>query len=279
MAFYLVNAGGIESAEELSGGKLKRFRAQALTMRVFNVGKGEAILLSKKKEAVLFDGGAIVKKRNELLGRALKEYVTQKEISLVSIVATHPHVDHLNALSTLLEADDPSFLAEDAVYYDNGVTMGKWLTETLGGRLNALTSSGRLTVESVTSGTHGLGPKDVEMYHFVDGPSKPKPIYKSIFTTVRYGDASFLFTGDAYMSYEEDLLESPIAGQLSADVLKVTHHGSEHGTSEDFVDRELSQRSPSPPRRTTPGISWRLKLGIASRARWCTTLTPKAGTS
>ena len=44
---------------------------------------------------------------------------------------------------------------------------------------------------------------------------------------VEYGDTSFLFTGDAEREAEEAVLDQ----DLSADVLKVGHHGSETSTS------------------------------------------------
>ena len=241
--FYFVHTDGIKRSKSPSGARLGAFRATALTMRTFNVGDGEAILLSRGAEGVLFDGGAGRKKVNEPLARALAAYLAQEKIRLRALVATHPHLDHLNALSALLAVDDPPSLAADTVLYHNGEAMGRYLSETLGARMNALSRSGRLAVEPVTTGMEGRGLAGVEMYHFVDGRSKPGPEYKSISTLAWYGSASFLFTGDAYAEYEADLLASPVGGLLRADVLKVTHHGSEHGTSQPFVDAVLPRIS------------------------------------
>ena len=47
-----------------------------------------------------------------------------------------------------------------------------------------------------------------------------------------YGDTSFLFTGDA----EKEELET-ITDNISADVLKVGHHGSTTSTTEEFLSR------------------------------------------
>ena len=68
--FYLASADQLTRAKSLKGKDLTTFHTQALEMRVFNVGAGEAILLSKAGRAVLFDGGAVVKKRNESLWHA-----------------------------------------------------------------------------------------------------------------------------------------------------------------------------------------------------------------
>ncbi len=236
MTFYFVSEGGIKRSKAPSRTALTTFERTALTMRMFNVGEGEAIVLSLGNEGVLFDGGGVVKKRNEPLGRALLAYLDAEGIALNAIVATHPHVDHLNALSTILAGDDPPSLAADAVLYHNGEEMGIWLTDTLGERMDALSGSNRLEVVPVTASAAGRGLTDVEMIHFVDGRWKPRPAYKSIFTLVWYGWASFLFTGDAYTKYENTLLASPIGALIKADVLKITHHGSDGGTGPEIAD-------------------------------------------
>lgn len=235
MTFFLVDAQSI-TPTTLSGTDLTNFNAAALTMRMFNVGEGEAILLSRGTEGILFDGGAERRKRNAPLGRALRAYLAQEKITLGALIATHPHVDHLNALETILEGNEPPSIGSEAVLYHNGETMGTWLTDTLGARLATLTATGRLEVHAVQQVQVGLGLSDVLMLHFTNGRWKPRPVYKSIFTRVWYGSASFLFTGDADSEYEDDFLDGPLKAILVVDVLKITHHGSEHGTGQAFVN-------------------------------------------
>jgi competence protein ComEC len=55
----------------------------------------------------------------------------------------------------------------------------------------------------------------------------------SVVLSVRYGESSFLFTGDLELEGQARLLESGYA--LNHDVLKVPHHGSRY-TSRDFLD-------------------------------------------
>ena len=77
---------------------------------------------------------------------------------------------------------------------------------------------------------------DVRIALFVDGRWRPRPAYRSVFMSLDYRHARFLLTGDAYHAYENSLLNSLAAAYLRCDVLKITHHGSEHGTSKDFAD-------------------------------------------
>jgi beta-lactamase superfamily II metal-dependent hydrolase len=233
--FYFVHAAGRAKVAPLTGGALQTFRANAVELRVFDVGAGEALLLSRGNRAVLFDGGAEQGRTNAPLARALVGYLTETNRQLGAIVATHPHIDHLNALAPILAEDDPLALTADAVYYHNDEALPKKLRETLQVRLMALASSGRLQVAPVTTSHAASELPGVELLHFVDGRYKPKPVYKSIWTLAWYGEASFLFTGDAYTAYEEALLASPLAGLLRADVLKITHHGSQGGTGKPFA--------------------------------------------
>ena len=59
----------------------------------------------------------------------------------------------------------------------------------------------------------------------------------SVVTRLTFGERAFLFTGDAGVAVEEDLLASGSA--LQADVLKVAHHGSTTGNSAAFLSRVL----------------------------------------
>lgn len=56
----------------------------------------------------------------------------------------------------------------------------------------------------------------------------------SIVLRLTHGSNTFLFTGDAEEEAENDMLASGM--DLSADVLKVGHHGSHTSTSDAFLD-------------------------------------------
>ena len=60
-----------------------------------------------------------------------------------------------------------------------------------------------------------------------------------IVVRIEYGDTSFLFTGDAEWDSEHDMID--VGVDLSADVLKVGHHGSDTSSSYVFL-REVMPR-------------------------------------
>ena len=57
----------------------------------------------------------------------------------------------------------------------------------------------------------------------------------SIVFKLVYGHVSFLFTGDAERDSETGLIRS-FGSFLGSTVLKVAHHGSDSGTSQEFLD-------------------------------------------
>src|SRR5699024_8777443 len=49
-----------------------------------------------------------------------------------------------------------------------------------------------------------------------------------------YGDTAFLFTGDAYVKQEKQMIDQDM--NLEADFLQLGHHGSDTSTSQPFLD-------------------------------------------
>jgi competence protein ComEC len=62
----------------------------------------------------------------------------------------------------------------------------------------------------------------------------PSDNNNSLVFRVVYGSRSFLFTGDIEAQTERILAEQP--EKLTADVVKVAHHGSKTSSTEDFVN-------------------------------------------
>lgn len=61
----------------------------------------------------------------------------------------------------------------------------------------------------------------------------------SVVMKLRYGNTSFLFTGDAESVSEKDMMRRGY--DLSANVLKLGHHGSIRSTTSEFLDRVSPQ--------------------------------------
>lgn len=214
--------------------KALRSQSQSLEMTTFSVGSGEAILLRRKQQVLLIDGGAGDEDENLDLGNFLANHLASEQLQLAAFIATHPHVDHLNAILPFLHRTGTSLLTPGATYYDNGENYDNSLKDTLIPHLKSA-SSGLIWKHVTQAGMNFTLGTDVQIKLFVNGPDKPKPPYKSIYMAVKFGDARFLFTGDSYIAYENVLLQSSHKTDLPAHVLKITHHGSKYGTGANFV--------------------------------------------
>ena len=211
-------------------------RAHCLELMAFSVGGGEAIFLRRKKQVILIDGGAGDGEENVPLGEFLAGYLADNQLKLAAFIATHPHTDHLTAIVPMLHKGGTSLLAPGATYYDNGEAYPALLKKGLVPLLNSA-SSGITSVSVTQAGTSFTLAPDVKIKLFVNGANKPHPPYKSIYMSVKFGQASFLFTGDSYIAYENDLIQSVHQNDLPSHVLKITHHGSKYGTGANVVDK------------------------------------------
>ena len=192
-----------------------------LTVHFIDVGQADAALIECDGEAMLIDGGNVAD--SDLIYAYLKQEGIEE---LKYIVGTHAHEDHMGGLAGALEyAAVDTFFAPtaeaDTKFFENDVKL--------------LARQGKeITIPDVGS-SYSLGTAD---FQFV-GPifESDNKNNMSLVLRLAYGDTSFLFTGDAEAEEEEDILDAGF--DISADVLKVGHHGSNSSTTYRFL-REVS---------------------------------------
>lgn len=235
MAFFLVSDVGVRRTC-LDDVDAVDFRADALEIRLFYVGGGEAILVSRNggSAAILIDGGAsrsaTNKKRARPLGRLLEDG------SLHAIVASHPYTEHANFHRTLAREFKGKF-ASGARYFDNGTAMA---TE----RFNKLAAAGNLPFQRVAvtddpsqdkhNRVRGLG-RDLDVRLLRLERPQTRELYRSVVTWIKFREARLLFGGHTEIPYEEDLLARLRRVSKRAHLLKVTRHGDPRGTSAKLV--------------------------------------------
>jgi competence protein ComEC len=200
---------------------------RALEVTVFAVGEGDALLIrAPSGRTVLIDGGS--RTQPEVGERVLVPNLLLAGVhKLDAILITHPDSDHINALPAVLGALpvgmllDPNLPCETDTYRRllakaeqkrvprYPVRAGDSLSLGDGIRLRVL-APGRALVES----------DDVDNDN-------------SVVCLLEDKRARMLFTGDLQHAGETALLARGV--DLRADVLKVAHHGSDNGTSDDFL--------------------------------------------
>lgn len=212
------------------------FANSHLEVRMFNVGDGEAILISfPGRRAWLVDGGSgIGPKKNQTLGQQLAAHLQQSNLQLEALVPSHPHIDHVGAVATLL-GSGPPLTNPLTIYRSDDVTWNPthtWIQE-----LNTAVANlpAPANVDALQQNGHREVPvaEGVEA-HFFTGSADGA--YTSIFLHLHFHQARLLFTGDAHCRYEREMLDRLGENDFRADVLKVTHHGSSSGTAQRVVN-------------------------------------------
>jgi competence protein ComEC len=195
-----------------------------LHVAFLDVGQGDAILIrTPDGKDILVDGGP----RYTSLASALGQRLPFWDRALDLVILTHPDADHMTAAIQLFEryrvqralTSPATTMAPEASYWREAATAaGIDVTDAQRGMQVALGRAVHLDV---------LHPDALLL------ASEPTDNNASIVLRLTYGAVSILLTGDLEAAEEENLLAS---GQpLSADVLKVSHHGSDTATTPAFL--------------------------------------------
>jgi competence protein ComEC len=199
-----------------------------LDVLFFDVGQGDATLIKTPLGAyVLVDAGP----RNDHLdtaARVILPFLSRNRIGHIDILLlTHAHADHIGGASSILRTIDVGRLVYTGIRHSS--TMMK-------GVLNVADSVG-VPRHQIAAGDSLQLDASVRMY--IPGPSSSllataSENNRSAVGIVTFGQTSLLLMGDAEELAEADLLER-YETILTANVVKVGHHGSATSSRQDLV--------------------------------------------
>lgn len=185
-----------------------------------DVGQGDATLLLSGGQAVLIDGG------EASAGDTVVDYLNALGVTrLLAVVATHPHSDHIGGLPSVVEAFpiDNFYMGADTAN-----------TKTYGKLLDALDERGIRPVVPEDGQTLSFSSGAVlTIFCPPDDIGKSNLNDRSLVCQFRAGQQSVLVMGDAEMPSEKALLRRH--PQLTCDVLRLGHHGSDTSSSEQLL--------------------------------------------
>lgn len=194
-----------------------------LTVKMLDVGQGDAFLIKTSQQVILLDTGDI-DARDLLVNKLKAEGITKID----KLIITHPHADHLGgAMGVLMNFDVKSV-------YDNGQIT---TTSTYRKYIKKVTDS-KIPYKQLLAGEHlefGDGIKFI-----VYSPTKRMIDTEedlnnnSIVGKLKYGDFSILFTGDSESAIEKELLNK-YKDELKSTILKSPHHGSKTSSNNAYL--------------------------------------------
>ena len=196
--------------------------AQAdLEAHFLDVGQGDCAIIQCDGEYMVIDGGP--KTAAEFIYSYIRNTLGTTRIDYV--VSTHPHVDHVGGLASVLNAAQVDLLLTPVLEWDSDAfnSMIKY-AEKQGTVISVPNQYDQMKLGGATVTILQCWPDAIQYGRTNDS---------SIVLRIDYGDTSFLFTGDAEDWSEYMMIDDAV--NLKADVLKVSHHGSTYSTSAEFL--------------------------------------------
>lgn len=192
------------------------FVSNNLSIRVFDVGQGDAILIDVYGKKILIDGGA-----NFEVDYKLNKYVPFWDCNLTALILTHPHYDHLAGLNRVLErCRVQQVMFNDVNYSSYEFDLFKEKVAKL--NVKSITAGDKFEINNVLFEV--LWPTK----EFLD--SRIENINNvSVVMVMKYEDFNALFLGDL-----ERKIDLP-----RAEYVKIAHHGASNGVKPEIEPGDI----------------------------------------
>ena len=190
-----------------------------LKVHYLDVGQGDSIFVElPNNETMLIDAAESYQSENII--NYLKNLNYQK---IDYVIGTHPHTDHIGGLKDIINTFEIG-----KIYMPKVVST----TKTYESLLMAIKDK-NLKINTAKAGTSIIDTDALKINILAPNNSIYTELNNySVVTKITYGTTKFLFMGDA-----EKLSENEIKENVTADVIKIGHHGSNTSSSIDFIKK------------------------------------------
>lgn len=190
-----------------------------LKVHYLDVGQGDSIFVElPNNETMLIDAAESYQSENII--NYLKNLNYQK---IDYVIGTHPHTDHIGGLKNIINTFEIG-----KIYMPKVVST----TKTYESLLMAIKDK-NLKINTAKAGTSIIDTDTLKINILAPNNSTYTELNNySVVTKITYGTTKFLFMGDA-----EKLSENEIKENVTADVIKIGHHGSNTSSSIDFIKK------------------------------------------
>lgn len=186
---------------------------------VLDVGQGDSIFIElPDNRCMLIDSG------ESEYGDTVADYISSAGYKKIDyLVATHPHADHIGGMKKAVTSFDIGKIYMPRASAD---------TKTFEKLLKAIDDKG-LRINTAKAGVSILAEDNLSIDIIAPNSESYEELNNySAVIKITYGKVKFLFMGDA-----EKESEGEITADVSADFVKVGHHGSKTSSGEEFVSR------------------------------------------
>ncbi len=193
-----------------------------MIIHFLDVGQGDSTFIEfPNKETMLIDAG------EKEYGEVVLKYIRKLGYKTIDyLVGTHPHTDHIGGLEKIVES-----MSIQNVYMPKALAT----SNTYENLLKAIQEKG-LSIHTTKAGMNLLSSDDLSVDVVAPNNTEYSSLNNySIVLKIRYKNRTFLFTGDAEKVSEEEILKAGY--DVSSDVIKVGHHGSDTSSSLAFLKK------------------------------------------
>ncbi|MDT8858833.1 S-layer homology domain-containing protein [Alkalihalobacillus sp. MEB130] len=185
------------------------FQDGDLTLHHLNVGQGDSTLITTPNgSTILVDAGT------RTAGQAVVQYLKQAGIDTIDrLVMTHPHADHIGGAVSVMQNFTVRQVIDSGAEHDSQ-TFINYLQHILDNDIPIHFASPGDTIDVDPAVTINI----------VNSEQPGDTLNNaSVSLHMRYGNFSYLITGDAELAAERRMVDQ---FQIASDVLRVGHHGS-----------------------------------------------------
>jgi competence protein ComEC len=204
--------------------KITKALSGTLEAHIIDVGQGDSILIRLPDgKNMVIDGGP------GTAATTVVNYIKGQGITLLDyVVETHPHEDHIGGLTNVINS-----FTIGKVYIPNATAT----TQCYKDLMNAIKAKNITPIQTkagvtIFNTTYSGKVLKAVMVAPIDNSYTNVNDYSAVIR-ITYGTESFLFVGDASEFSEAEILAA--GSTISADVLKVGHHGSATSSTAAFL--------------------------------------------
>lgn len=191
------------------------------SVHFIDVGQADCALIKCENKNILVDAGEV----NSY--RTIHAYLQAQDVNYIDyLILTHAHSDHIGSAKELLENYEIGTIVMPRYSEKNMPT-----TDLYKNLLMAVAASGVQTIAAVPGTQYTVGSCSVSI--LAPNGDYSELNNSSVVIKAIYGTKAFLFQGDAEKKSEKDILAKGY--NLSADVIKLGHHGSETSSTEAYL--------------------------------------------